>query len=77
MSSRNKWLFIVPDTDAVNNDMSPYMATIMDGDNVAFAYNTSNPGPLSSCKVSGASTIQNIWILSVSGLFWRNWERTI
>ncbi|KAF2354013.1 Ionotropic glutamate receptor L-glutamate and glycine-binding domain [Trinorchestia longiramus] len=50
MGSKHEWLFVVTDTNNQQDDMSPYMTTMVDGDNLAFVYNTSQANPTQPCE---------------------------
>ncbi|XP_068230877.1 ionotropic receptor 93a-like [Palaemon carinicauda] len=48
--SKNQWLFVVPDTNALSYAMESYLANMVDGDNLAFIYNRSDSAPASPCE---------------------------
>ena len=52
MSSRNQWLFVVSDSNDLDDNMTPFLDEVADGDNVAFMYNTSASNPPDDCQVS-------------------------
>lgn len=41
----SKWLYIISDTNAINNNISGVLSLIGEGDNVAFAYNFTSESP--------------------------------